>query len=242
VRTLLIVPTYEEADNIDEVLRRARKALPAADVLVVDDNSADGTADLAEALGTDLGSISVLRRPSRDGLGVAYLAGFTRALEDGYDIVVEIDADLSHDPGELPALVSIIEHGADLAIGSRYVPGGSTPGWPWRRRFLSRWGNRYIAGMLGLAVNDATSGYRAYRADRLRALDLGHVRADGYAFQIEMAYRLVRRGAKVVELPIAFVDRERGESKMSARIVLEAFAWVTLWGTRDILTLRRRSS
>jgi dolichol-phosphate mannosyltransferase len=206
----------------------------------VDDASPDGTAAVAEALAVELGSIEVLRREGKAGLGSAYRAGFARAIADGYEAVVEIDADGSHDPADLPALVSPLVYGADLTIGSRYVPGGRIPNWSRRRRFLSRWGNRYVAGFLGLALNDATSGYRAYRVASLAGIDVGNGRAEGYAFQIEMAYRLVRHGAKVVEIPIAFRDRERGESKMSGRIVVEAMVLVAGWGVRDLVLRRRR--
>jgi len=240
VRALIVTPTYEEAENIVEFLERTRAAAPEADILVVDDNSPDGTAELVEAARAADPRISLLRRPAKNGLGSAYLAGFAEGLERGFDILVEMDADLSHDPVALPALVSAATHGADVAIGSRYVAGGSTPDWTWRRAFLSRWGNRYAALALGLAVNDSTSGYRAYRADALRRVDLGHVRAYGYGFQVEMTYRLINQGGRVVEIPVAFVDRRAGESKMSLPIVVEAFALVTGWGVRDVLTGARR--
>jgi dolichol-phosphate mannosyltransferase len=164
----------------------------------------------------------VLRRTAKSGLGSAYRAGFAQGLARGYEVLVEMDSDLSHDPAALPALIAAIEHGADLAVGSRYVPGGSIPHWRWHRRALSRWGNRYAAGVLGLAINDSTSGFRAYRASALHQVDLHTVHADGYGFQIEMAYRVVRNSGRVVEVPIAFVDRVRGTSKMSGRIVAEA--------------------
>ncbi len=240
MRVLVVVPTYNEASGIETVLRRIREELPQAHVLVVDDNSPDGTAELVDAVGASDEHVSLLRRPTKAGLGSAYLAGFAEGLTRGFDVLVEMDADLSHDPAALPALVSAAVHGADVAIGSRYVAGGSIPDWTRRRAFLSRWGNRYAALALGLAVNDSTSGYRAYRADALRRLDLDHVRAYGYGFQVEMTYRLIREGGRVVEIPVAFVDRQAGESKMSLPIVIEAFALVTGWGLRDILTGRRR--
>jgi dolichol-phosphate mannosyltransferase len=235
VRILVVLPTYNEADNIAEVLRRLHKSLPNAGVLVVDDASPDGTADLVEELARqrELTDLSVHRRPGKAGLGSAYRDGFRLGLAAGADVLVEMDSDLSHDPADLPALIAAVQHGADLAIGSRYVPGGSIPRWSWRRRMLSRWGNRYAAGVLGLAVNDATSGFRAYRASALERIDLDTVHAEGYAFQIEMTYRLVRRGGRVVEIPIAFTDRERGTSKMSGNIVREALWQVTKWGVRD---------
>ena len=240
MRTLVVVPTYNEASGVEAVLRRIREELPESHILVVDDNSPDGTGGLVEAISAADPKMSLLSRPTKSGLGSAYLAGFTEGLARGFDILVEMDADLSHDPVALPALVSATMHGADLAIGSRYVAGSSIPDWTRRRAFLSRWGNRYAALALGLAVNDSTSGYRAYRADALAKVDLGHVRAYGYGFQVEMTYRLIRQGARVVEIPVAFVDRQAGESKMSLPIVIEAFALVTGWGLRDVLTGERR--
>ncbi len=240
MRALLVLPTYEEAENLVEVLDRVRAAVPDLAVLVVDDNSPDGTADLAEAHGAVVGGVDVLRRPGKSGLGSAYRAGFRWGLERGFEVLLEMDADLSHDPADLPSLLAAVEHGADLAIGSRYVPGGAIPNWSWHRKVLSRWGNRYAAGVLGLAVNDSTAGYRAYRASMLARIDLDAVRADGYGFQIEMTYEVVRRGGKVVEVPIAFADRLRGTSKMSGRIVVEALGLVTAWGVRDRVFRRRR--
>ena len=170
MRATVVVPTFNEIDNIDRLLREVRAVAPEASVLVVDDGSPDGTADRAEELGTELGHIEVLRRSGKQGLGAAYRAGLRHAIGAGADICVQMDADLSHDPQVLPALIAIIEHGGDLAIGSRYVPGGRTINWPRRRRWLSRWGNRYAAGVLGLAVNDATAGYRAYRTEALERM------------------------------------------------------------------------
>jgi dolichol-phosphate mannosyltransferase len=194
---------------------------------------------MAEALGAELGQIDVLRRPGKAGLGSAYRAGFAWGIERGYEVLVEIDADLSHDPDALPALLAAVGAGADLGLGSRYVPGGTIPDWPLHRRLLSRWGNRYAGAVLGLAVRDATGGFRAYRASALEAIDLSRVGAEGYGFQIEMTHRLVQAGGTVVEVPIQFVDRVRGTSKMSSRIVVEALWLVTWWGVRDRI-LRRR--
>jgi dolichol-phosphate mannosyltransferase len=233
VRTLVVLPTYQEADNIAEVLRRLRAAVPTADVLVIDDASPDGTAELAKAVGIELGGVDVLVRPGKAGLGSAYRTGFAEGIDRGYDILVEMDSDLSHDPAALPALLRAVEDGADLAIGSRYVPGGSIPAWPFHRRALSRWGNRYAAAALRLDVHDSTSGFRAYRAAALADIDLESVRADGYGFQIEMTYRVAARGRRIAELPIEFADRERGASKMSGRIIVEALVLVTWWGLRD---------
>jgi len=238
--TVVILPTYQEAASIEHVLRAVREAVPAATVLVVDDASPDGTAELAAKIADEIGGIEILCRPAKTGLGLAYRAGFAWAKERGASIVVEMDADGSHDAASLPALIAAVAYGADLAIGSRYVPGGSTPAWAWHRKMLSRWGNRYAAMALGLAVNDATSGFRALDVAMVDEIDLDKVRADGYGFQIELTYRVVRLGARVVEIPIEFRDRELGESKMSGRIVAEAFALVTAWGGRDLLLRRRR--
>jgi glycosyltransferase involved in cell wall biosynthesis len=244
MRTTIVLPTYNEAPNIVEVLQRVREAAPDASVLVVDDASPDGTADLVEQHADMVGDVRVLRRPAKSGLGSAYREGFALGMDQDAEVLVEMDSDLSHDPAYLPSLLAAVDHGADLAIGSRYVPGGRIPNWSWHRKMLSRWGNRYAAGVLGLAVNDSTSGFRAYRATALKTIDLSDVHADGYGFQIEMTYRLVRRGGRVVEVPIAFVDRVRGTSKMSNRIVVEALVLVTSWALRDrvLPRLRVRSS
>jgi len=240
VRTLVVLPTFNEAANIEEVLRQVRASVPAADMLVVDDSSPDGTADLAEGIGRELGSVEVMRRPAKSGLGSAYRDGFRLGLARGYDVMVEMDSDLSHDPGSLPALLAAVEKGASLALGSRYVPGGSIPEWSWYRRALSRWGNRYASRVLGLGITDATSGFRAYAADVLAAIAIDDVRADGYGFQIEMAYRVLRCGGTIIEVPISFTDRVRGESKMSSRIIAEALVLVTAWGLRDQLRILRK--
>jgi len=240
VRALVVLPTYQEAENIEEVLRALRAAAPTVDVLVVDDSSPDGTATLAKGVAQELGGIDVLVRTAKMGLGTAYTLGFSEGLAKGYDALVEMDSDLSHDPARLPALLGAVEGGADLAVGSRYVPGGTIPNWSRHRRWLSQVGNRYAAILLRLPVRDATSGFRAYSGDALRRLDLRSVRADGYGFQIEMAYRIAGNGGTIVELPIAFVDRTRGASKMSMRIIAEALLLVTWWGIRDRV-LRRRS-
>jgi dolichol-phosphate mannosyltransferase len=240
MRCLIVLPTYQEADNITAVLQRVRAAMPSSTVLVVDDSSPDGTAELAEATAAQLGRIEVLRRPAKRGLGGAYRSGFEWGLARQFEVLVEMDADLSHDPAELPRLYATVEEGADLVIGSRYVPGGSIPAWSWYRRSLSRYGNRYAAAMLRLPITDATSGFRAYRASTLVDLGLETVRADGYGFQVEMAYRVAQRGGKVVEIPISFSDRNFGRSKMSGRIVVEALALVTWWGIRDRLFVGHR--
>ncbi|MDQ6798086.1 MAG: polyprenol monophosphomannose synthase [Actinomycetota bacterium] len=233
MRTLVVLPTYNEAENISTTLRRLRAVVPAAQVLVVDDSSPDGTAQIARELAPELGRIEVLTRATKDGLGSAYRAGFTRGLAEDYEVLVEMDSDLSHDPAALPSLLAAIDEGADLVVGSRYVPGGSIPEWPWHRRWLSRNGNRYASTMLRFAVADSTSGFRAYRSDMISRIDLNSVRASGYGFQIEMVYRVAQLGGSIVERPIEFVDRELGVSKMSLRVVAEALGLVTWWGIRD---------
>jgi dolichol-phosphate mannosyltransferase len=239
VSVTVVIPTFNEGANIDKLLREVRSFLPEAAILIVDDSSPDGTADQAEELGRELGQIEVLRRPMKAGLGSAYRDGFTKAMGQGADILVQMDADLSHAPSALPALVSAVRHGVDLAMGSRYVPGARILGWSGRRHWLSRWGNRYAAGMLGLAVNDATAGYRVYTADALRRIDLNRVHADGYGFQVEMTYYHVKGGGSVAEIPITFVDRAHGSSKLSGGIVREAFVLVTKMAIRDALVLTR---
>lgn len=240
VHVVVVVPTYNEVGTIGALCEGVRTALPDAELIVVDDASPDGTAKVAREVGERLGGVTVVERAGKRGLGDAYREGFRHALDRGAAICVQIDADLSHDPAVLPALVANVEHGADLAIGSRYVPGGITENWPWRRRWLSRWGNRYAAGVLGLAVNDATAGYRAYSAAALRRMDYESVLADGYAFQIEMTHRLVRQGGRIVEFPITFRERTEGESKLSGRIVREAAVLVAKLWAEDLRGRRQR--
>jgi len=232
VRVLVVLPTYNEAENIDHVLRRIRASLPEAGVLVVDDGSPDGTAGMAEALSAQLGGIEVMRRRAKSGLGSAYRAGFAWGLERGWEAFVEMDADLSHEPEALPSLVAPLSEGVDLVVGSRYVSGGQIPNWRWHRRLLSQGGNVYAALLLGLHVSDSTSGFRAYRAEALRRIDLDKVRAEGYGFQIEMVLQVLEHGGHVTEVPIRFVDRVEGKSKMSMYIVVEALALVTWWALR----------
>ena len=233
MRTLIVTPTYQEAENIEEFLRRTRDAVSDADILVVDDSSPDGTGAIAERMAEELGHIAVLHRATKDGLGEAYRAGFAWSMDHGYDTLVQIDADLSHDPALIPALLQAIDDGADMAIGSRYIPGGLIPHWPWFRRALSRYGNRYAGIALGLKVRDATSGYRAYRADALKKIDYTQSRAKGYGFQIEIAYRMWGLGGRVREVPMVFTDRVRGHSKMTWGIFAEELLLVTWWGIRD---------
>lgn len=238
---LVVLPTYQEAENIRDVLTLIRAAVPEASVLVVDDGSPDGTADLAAAVADELGQIDVLRRSEKSGLGPAYRAGFAWGIERGHDILIEMDADGQHDPAVLPQLIAAVdETGTDLAIGSRYVPGGAVPGWPANRRMLSKWGNRYISLMLNLPVRDATAGFRAYRTTIIEKVGLDRVRADGYGFQIEMVYEVAKAGGRITEIPITFRDRVLGVSKMSPNIVLEALWLVTRWGVRDRVNRLRR--
>jgi dolichol-phosphate mannosyltransferase len=243
VPVLVIIPTYIEAENVADVLAQVRAAVPDAHILVVDDGSPDGTADLAQEVADELGQIEVLRRAEKTGLGPSYRAGFAWGLERGFTVLIEMDADLSHDPSVLPQLIAAVTEGtADLAIGSRYVPGGSVPGWPTHRRLLSQWGNRYVGMMLRMPVRDATAGFRAYRSTILEKMGLDQVRADGYGFQIEMAYGVSRIGGTIQEIPITFTDRIRGVSKMHPGIITEALVLVTRWGVRDrVRRLRRRS-
>jgi dolichol-phosphate mannosyltransferase len=239
MRVLVCIPTYNEAENIGDVIARVRAAVPPAHILVVDDSSPDGTAELVAAMAAADPHVHLLSRPGKAGLGAAYRAGFAWGAEEGFEVMVEMDADLSHDPAALPTLLAAVDDGADLAIGSRYVPGGSIPDWAWHRKALSRWGNRYAGAMLRLGVADATAGYRAYRTTMLDRLDLSSIRADGYGFQIEMTYRTAEAGGRIVEVPIAFTDRTRGTSKMSGRIIVEAMMLVTRWGIADRLPGRR---
>ena len=239
----MVLPTYEEALNIEEALRRVRAAAPDVDVLVMDDNSPDGTADIARAAAAELGQIDVIVRERKDGLGNAYRHGFRVGFERGYDVLMQMDADLSHDPDDLPRLLGAVTAGADLAIGSRYVPGGSVPHWAWYRRAMSRYGNRYACFALGMSIHDATAGFRAYQADTLKAIDVFSTRAKGYGFQIETAYRVARQSCALDEVPIVFTDRVRGASKMSPAVMSEEMLLVTWWGIRDRLLplLRRRT-
>ncbi len=242
MRVLIVSPTYQEAENIEEFLRRVRAGAPEADILIVDDSSPDGTAQIAQRVADELGRIEILHRPSKDGLGEAYRAGFGLGMTRDYDVLVQIDADLSHEPEVIPQLLTAIEDGADVAIGSRYAPGGSIPHWPWYRRALSRYGNRYAAFVLGLQIRDATSGFRAYQASTLETIDFTTTRAKGYGFQIETAYRVERKGGKAAEVPITFHDRVRGYSKMSWHIFAEELLLVTWWGFRDRVLRRGAAS
>jgi dolichol-phosphate mannosyltransferase len=228
-RVLVIVPTYNEAGNVRKTVERVRTAVPPADVLVVDDNSPDGTGQIADRLAELDEHVHVLHRPGKVGLGAAYVAGFRWGLDRDHDVLVEMDADGSHQPEELPRLLAALE-GADLVLGSRYVPGGRVVNWPRHREMLSRGGNVYARLALGVPLRDATGGYRAFRADALRRLDLDDVASQGYCFQVDLVWRAVQSGLRVVEVPITFIERVEGTSKMSSAIVFEALVKVTGWG------------
>lgn len=235
MRALLVLPTYEEADNIAAVLEAIRAVSADIHVLVVDDGSPDRTADIARAQASRLGNISVLTRGDKLGLGSAYKDGFKWGLERGYEVLVEMDADFSHDPRDLPRLLEVVASGADLAVGSRYIPGGVIPAWPWRRRALSKFGNAYARFALRVDVRDMTSGFRAYSSDVLQKVPLDDLGSDGYGFQIEMVREVGLLGGTAVEIPIRFSERSAGKSKMSRQIVMEALWSVTKWGIQDRL-------
>jgi glycosyltransferase involved in cell wall biosynthesis len=235
VRVCVCIPTYNERLTLPDTLARLRRAVPDADVLVVDDGSPDGTGEwAAEAAAADP-QVHVLHRAEKAGLGAAYVAGFRWALEQGYEAIVEMDADGSHQPEELPRLLAPLAgpEPADLVLGTRYVPGGEVRNWPRRRLLLSRAGNSYVRLALGLPLHDATGGYRVYRADVLRALAVDDVVSQGYCFQVDLAWRAWRSGFRLAEVPITFVERELGESKMSQAIVVEALWRVTWWALRS---------
>lgn len=233
MRSVIVLPTYNERENIEVFLRSVRATGAPVDVLVVDDASPDGTADAARSVAPELGGISVLDRTAKDGLGSAYRAGFEQVLGGDYDVVISMDADLSHDPAVIPEMLRLLDGGADAVVGSRYVRGGGTTDWPTHRRLLSKWGNAYTRSALRLSVNDCTSGYRAYRIDALRSIEPTTTQAEGYAFLTELVRRLDHTGHSIAETPIIFRDRERGKSKMSGRIVVESMWLVTTWGVAD---------
>jgi dolichol-phosphate mannosyltransferase len=228
-RVVVIIPTYNERENLDSIAARVRTSVPAADLLVVDDNSPDGTGELANKLAAEDTQIHVLHRPGKAGLGAAYIAGFGWALDQGYSAMVEMDADGSHQPEDLPRLLSALEN-TDAVIGSRWVRGGTVSNWPKSREALSRGANTYARLMLRIPVHDTTAGFRAYRAHTLRAIRLDTVQSQGYCFQIDLTLRALNAGLTVAEVPIMFIDRTRGASKMSRAVVAEAFWRVTQWG------------
>jgi dolichol-phosphate mannosyltransferase len=245
-RVLIIVPTYNERDNIESIIDRVLQSVPEANILVADDSSPDGTGKIADELATGDSRVHVLHRAEKAGLGAAYIAGFRWGLERGYDVLVEMDADGSHAPEQLPRLLAALRD-ADVVLGSRWVAGGTVVNWPKSRELISRSGNLYTRIALGMPLRDATGGYRAYRRGVLESIDLGSVASQGYCFQVDLAWRAVRAGFRVVEVPITFADRERGESKMSGSIVREALWRVTQWGARHRVNqvrraLRRRST
>lgn len=235
---LVVLPTYNEILNIEKMLHSVHEHLPNADILVVDDSSPDGTASAARALCQEIVGLEVITRATKEGLGPAYRAGFRWGIERGYEAFIEMDCDFSHDPAALPSLVAPLDEGMDVVIGSRYVPGGAIPDWKYSRRMISRFGNLYAKWMLGFAVEDSTSGFRAYTENILQKIDLDAVHASGYGFQIEMTFRAHRAGASIREVPIRFVDRLNGESKMSSSVVTEAFSLVTKWGVQRFTSPR----
>ena len=226
---LVVIPTYNERENLPLILQRLAQAVPEAHVLVVDDSSPDGTGEVADKLAADDHRIQVLHRDTKAGLGAAYVAGFQLGLQDGYDVLVEMDADGSHAPEQLPRLLAALAH-SDVVLGSRWVPGGQVQNWPKSRELLSRGGNLYARVALGIQLRDATGGYRAFRRQVLTGIELGSVASQGYCFQVDLAWRAVQAGYRVTEVPITFAERERGESKMSGNIVREALLRVTEWG------------
>ncbi len=228
MKTLIVIPTYNERGNIEQLIGEILHHAPDVDLLIIDDNSPDGTGQLVDEIHARVSQVSVLHRAGKQGLGTAYIRGFTYALEHGYDLVFEMDADFSHDPRYLPQFLEAAQgpDAADLVIGSRYIPGGDTPNWSGLRKFISGGGNIFARALLGIPIHDCTSGYRCYRTSALATLHLDKVHSQGYAFQVEMAYAMWRSGYRVREVPIVFVDRRVGQSKMSRKIFIEAFTWV----------------
>jgi len=239
-RVVMVVPTYNEAENLAWVVGRLRTAQPSVDVLVVDDSSPDGTGAVADRLADEDPAVHVLHRPGKGGLGAAYLAGFTWALEAGYDVIGEMDADGSHQPEQLQRLLEALS-GADLVIGSRWIPGGSVVNWPLRREALSRGGNLYVRLLLGIAIRDATAGFRVFRRAALEKIDLASVESTGYVFQTDLVTRCLRAGLTVREVPIEFVERVRGDSKMSGAVATESLRRITRWGLRERRDQLRRA-
>jgi dolichol-phosphate mannosyltransferase len=243
--TLVIIPTYNESENLARIVSRTRKAIPDAHILIADDNSPDGTGKLADEIASGDDHVHVMHRLGKEGLGAAYLAGFEWGLNAGYEVLVEMDADGSHQPEQLPQLLAALAD-ADLVLGSRWVTGGEVVNWPKSREVLSRGGNLWTRIMLGIPLRDATGGFRAFRRKTLLGLGLDNVASAGYCFQVDLAWRALRGGFRVVEVPITFIEREYGASKMSKRIVLEALVLTTLWGVahrarqvRELITKRK---
>ncbi len=238
-RSILVLPTFNERENIEKFLTRVRETNPGLSIVVVDDLSPDGTGAIVEQLSNTDSLLSVIHRSGKKGLGAAYLAGFARALERGFDNIVTMDADFSHDPAVIPSLLGALENDSAVAIGSRYIPGGSIVGWPLHRHVLSKYGNFYTRFVLGLTPRDCTSGFRAYRSTTLAAIDLSSIKGDGYVFLTSILRRIQQQRMKVTEVPITFTDRVEGQSKMSPRIVAESMLLVTLFGLKDLLRRKR---
>jgi dolichol-phosphate mannosyltransferase len=238
-RSILVLPTFNERENIEKFLTRVRETNPGLSIVVVDDLSPDGTGAIVEQLSNSDSLLSVIHRSGKKGLGAAYLAGFARALERGFDNIVTMDADFSHDPAVIPSLLGALENDSAVAIGSRYIPGGSIVGWPLHRHVLSKYGNFYTRFVLGLTPRDCTSGFRAYRSSTLAAIDLNSIKGDGYVFLTSILRRIQQQRLKVNEVPITFTDRVEGQSKMSPRIVAESMLLVTLFGLKDLLRRKR---
>jgi dolichol-phosphate mannosyltransferase len=229
-RVLIILPTYNERDNLEPLITAVHEALPEAHLLVIDDGSPDGTGELADRLASTDDRLEVRHRPGKQGLGTAYLLGFGHAIERGYDYIFEMDSDFSHDPKDLPRLLDAARDGADLVIGSRWVEGGGTVNWTLQRKLISRGGSFYARTILGVGIRDLTAGFKCFRRQTLERIDLPSIRSSGYSFQVEMNYRVVKGGMRVVEVPVTFVDRRVGQSKMSRAIFLEAA--VMVWKLR----------
>ena len=241
-RVVVVIPTYNESENLEWIIGRLREAQPGVDVMVVDDNSPDGTGAIADRLAAEDPAVSVVHSTEKAGRGAAFLTGFDVALRAGYDVIGEMDADGSHQPEQLHRLLDALRT-ADLVIGSRYVPGGSVVNWPVQRLALSRGGNLYVRLLLGIKVKDATAGFRLFRRATLEAIDLGSVQSTGYVFQTDLAYRTLTRGLRVTEVPIEFIERERGDSKMSGQVATESLKRITRWGLSERRAqLRRRGS
>ncbi|MGL4173266.1 MAG: polyprenol monophosphomannose synthase [Actinomycetota bacterium] len=229
--TLVVIPTYNERESIESIVGRVRSAAPALHILITDDNSPDGTGRIADRLAAADESIHVLHRTAKEGLGAAYLAGFAWGLDKGYDVLVEMDADGSHQPEQLQRLLDALNE-ADLVLGSRWIPGGEVINWPPHRKLISRGGTTYARFVLGIQLRDVTGGFRAFRSSALRAITAEHIDSQGYCFQIDLAWRTVRHGFRVREVPVTFIERAHGQSKMNSKIVIEALARVTQWGLR----------
>lgn len=238
-RCVMVIPTYNESENIEWIVGRMRDAQPGVDLMIVDDNSPDGTGDIADKLAESDEAISVVHRSQKAGLGAAYLNGFDVALAAGYDVIGEMDADGSHQPEQLQGLLDALQT-ADLVIGSRYVPGGSVVNWPRQRLLLSRGGNLYVRLLLGIKVKDATAGFRLFRRATLEKIDLANVLSTGYVFQTDLAFRTLSRGMRITEVPIEFIERERGDSKMSGQVASESLKMITRWGLSERLAHARR--